>query len=116
MARAQRFDIFTSSHLLTELAAALAHPKLARRLNAAQADPQQLIQDYIALAQVIQNPPPIHPRCRDPDDDHVLACAQAAQADLIVSGDKDLLVLQSYYAIRVFDPSTALAYIVGLSP
>lgn len=38
---------------------------------------------------------------RDPDDDHVLACALAAQADLIVSGDRDLLDLGEYQGIRI---------------
>jgi predicted nucleic acid-binding protein len=31
----------------------------------------------------------------DPDDDHVLACAIAVNADLIVSGDKHLLDLKA---------------------
>lgn len=31
---------------------------------------------------------------RDADDDAVLACALAARADLIVSGDDDLLTLK----------------------
>jgi uncharacterized protein len=33
----------------------------------------------------------------DPDDDHVLACAVAGRADLIVSGDKHLLGLGGQY-------------------
>jgi putative PIN family toxin of toxin-antitoxin system len=46
-------------------------------------------------------PLPIQPICRDPNDDQVLACAKAARADLIVSGDKDLLVLQNYGLIQI---------------
>ena len=34
------------------------------------------------------------PVCRDPDDDQILGTALAAQAACIVTGDKDLLVLQ----------------------
>jgi len=39
--------------------------------------------------------------CRDPKDHMVLECAVNAHADLIVSGDKDLLAVGSYKRIRV---------------
>ena len=44
-----------------------------------------------------------------PDDDHVLACALAAQADLIVSGDSDLLNLKRYQGIEIVTAAAALA-------
>lgn len=44
----------------------------------------------------------------DPDDDHVLACALAAQANLIVSGDHHLLDLKTYQGIRIVTASEAL--------
>lgn len=48
----------------------------------------------------------------DPDDDHVLACVLAVQADLIVSGDrKHLLPLGSYQGIDIATPADALARI-----
>ena len=37
----------------------------------------------------------------DPDDDRVLECAFAGQADYIVSGDKHLLKLAEYREIRI---------------
>lgn len=59
--------------------------------------------------------PPVVPRvvARDPDDDHVLACAIVASADLIVSGDRDLLELNSYQGIPVLKPADALARILA---
>ena len=44
----------------------------------------------------------------DPDDDQVLACALAARADLIVSGDRDLLQLKHYHDIPIVTPAEAL--------
>lgn len=41
--------------------------------------------------------------CRDPNDDHVLECAQFARADLLVSGDRDLLVLRSFRRTRIIN-------------
>ena len=48
----------------------------------------------------------------DADDDHVLACAVAGNAVLIVSGDRHLLGLGSdYQGIRIATPSEAIALI-----
>lgn len=38
---------------------------------------------------------------RDPDDDKFIACAKDARALYIVSGDKDLLVLECYENIEI---------------
>jgi predicted nucleic acid-binding protein len=61
------------------------------------------------LAEVIEPPALPQPVCRDPDDDEVLALAIAAQADLIISGDNDLLVLQQFNGIPILSPAQAAA-------
>jgi putative PIN family toxin of toxin-antitoxin system len=38
---------------------------------------------------------------RDPDDDRVLECAVTAKAELIVTGDSDLLNLVEYAGIEI---------------
>jgi putative PIN family toxin of toxin-antitoxin system len=65
------------------------------------------------LAEIVDPPPLTVPVSRDPDDDAVLALAGAAQADLIVSGDGDLLVLGAYAGIRIVSPGQALAITGG---
>jgi predicted nucleic acid-binding protein len=40
----------------------------------------------------------------------VLACALAAQVDLMVSGDHDLLSLEEYEGIRIVNPATAITW------
>jgi len=42
--------------------------------------------------------------CRDPKDDFILECAQTGNADLIVTGDKDLLSLKSFGSIQIVTP------------
>ena len=39
--------------------------------------------------------------CRDPDDDKFISCAVDSNAQYIVSGDKDLLVLEKYKNIEI---------------
>lgn len=41
---------------------------------------------------------------RDPDDDYILACAIAARAEYIVTGDADLLVIKKYKNIKIVSP------------
>ena len=66
-----------------------------------------LLRSQIAL---IDAPPLESPVCRDPDDDHILALAVAAQARCIVTGDKDLLVLERFRGIEILGPSAFAAY------
>ena len=56
-----------------------------------------------SVRQVEVNVLPV-PVCRDPDDDIVLATAVAAQADAIVTGDEDLLVLREYEGVAILSP------------
>lgn len=42
--------------------------------------------------------------CRDPKDDMFLECAALTKADLLVAGDKDLLVLGNYRRTRIVTP------------
>ena len=39
--------------------------------------------------------------CRDPDDDKFLECAKDSHAIYVVSGDKDLLVIEKYENIQI---------------
>jgi putative PIN family toxin of toxin-antitoxin system len=59
--------------------------------------PQRLdliLRDILSYAELITPPPELDVDVRDPADVKVLACAVAGGADCIVTGDKDLLVLE----------------------
>ena len=55
----------------------------------------------------------VHPQqvraARDPEDDHILACALTAGADVIVTGDHDLLVLHPFRGVDIVTPAEFLA-------
>jgi uncharacterized protein len=44
------------------------------------------------------------PVCRDPQDDMILATAIAGNAECIVTGDEDLIVLGHYGSVRILRP------------
>jgi uncharacterized protein len=52
--------------------------------------------------------------CRDPDDDKFLACALAARAGVVVSGDKKLRAVSGWSGIEVASPRQFLEqYVAG---
>lgn len=100
--------LFTSPVLLAELREVLARPHLAGPLARKQSSVERAIAKYGELA--LRVAPTSAPRVvpNDPDDDHVIACALAAQADIVVSGDRDLLDLQQHQGIAILTASEAL--------
>lgn len=80
-----------STATVQELMRVLAYPKF--KLSAD--DQRELLADYLPFADVVTVPePPRHvPDCRDPHDLSFLHLATAGKAELLVTGDADLLAL-----------------------
>jgi len=110
-ARAGTLQLYTTAVLLAELDEVLQRPKFAQRLTLAGVTTHALVLGYAALARLIE-PAVIVPVIEeDPDDDAVLACAVAAQAEAIVSGDSHLLDLKEYEKIPVVTAAQLVAQI-----
>lgn len=99
---------YTSRALLDELADVLPRRKLAKAVHATGKTPAQLIADYQAFVHLVAPASIRRTVLADPDDDQVLACALAAHADWIVSGDRHLLNLKHYQGIRIIDAAEAV--------
>lgn len=110
-AQTKSITLCTSVSLLSELRGVLARAKFAGQLQARALDVSEVFDGYAALA-VIVAPAGIAPTVtKDPADDAVLACALAAQADLIVSGDPHLRNLKTYQGIPIITATDALRQI-----
>jgi putative PIN family toxin of toxin-antitoxin system len=57
-----------------------------------------------AINQVIEHNLKITEICRDADDDSIIACAVAAKAEYLVTGDSDLLEIKSYRGVKILTP------------
>jgi len=108
LGRERALTLCTSLTLLAELAEVIGRPKFAQRVQAAGLSAATLVQDYARLAEIVEPALLPTPVSRDPDDDQVLACALAAEAELIVSGDRDLIDLAAFRHIRILTASQAL--------
>ncbi|MEX2240172.1 MAG: putative toxin-antitoxin system toxin component, PIN family [Burkholderiales bacterium] len=100
---------YSSQALTDELARALQYAKFRQRLSEEGVSPQDLVDRYMRLAKLVVAADIGSTVTGDPDDDHVLACALAARADMIVSGDVRLLNLKAYQGMPIVSPAEALA-------
>lgn len=80
-----------STHTAQELVRVLAYPKFRLSLL----EQEELLADYLPHTQAVRVPkePPQVPDCRDPQDVPFMHLAMAGKARVLVSGDRDLLIL-----------------------
>jgi putative PIN family toxin of toxin-antitoxin system len=104
--QSQRFVPLVSRTTAAELVRVLAYPKF----KLVPGEQHDLLADYLPWAETfrIPNPPPRTPACRDPHDLPFLQLALAAKADVLVTGDADLLVLVPVRNLSIITPAKAV--------
>lgn len=105
-------QLYSSTALLEELTDVLTRPSATKRLALIDKTAATVLADYVEVIELIA--PTTVPRVvpGDVDDDQVIAAAVAAQADLLVSGDrKHLLPLGTHAGIAIVDVAEALRLI-----
>lgn len=108
LARNGTVTFVSSRVLLAELAEVIERPKFRQALERAGVATASLLSELYRLVEIVDPPSLPAPVSNDRDDDAVLAVAVAARVDLVISGDNDLLSLQSYVGIPIIDPAAAL--------
>jgi putative PIN family toxin of toxin-antitoxin system len=87
-----RLELITSPALLREIADVLGRPRLRKYLTTDEA--LRFVTDLASQTTLLSDPTSPHPAvCRDPDDDYLMALATAHQANVLVTGDDDLLAI-----------------------
>ncbi|OFZ85576.1 MAG: putative toxin-antitoxin system toxin component, PIN family [Betaproteobacteria bacterium RBG_16_66_20] len=108
LARHESMRIFTSMQLLDEMREVICRAKFAERVQRTGQTTDELVRNFRAAAWLVRNRRMTKQVSRDPDDDAVLACAAVARADLIVSGDRDLLSLRVFRGIEIVSAQNAV--------
>jgi putative PIN family toxin of toxin-antitoxin system len=110
------FLLLTSPALLDELRRVLEYPRIADRLAWSPAEQEQFLAHFTTLALFTPGTLSLLGVTRDPKDDPVVACAVEGEADYIVSGDRDLLVLGVYEGVRIVTPREFLGLLEESHP
>ncbi|MAU01197.1 MAG: putative toxin-antitoxin system toxin component, PIN family [Anaerolineaceae bacterium] len=98
-------EILLSDTLQTELSEVMLRQKFDRYVSLETR--LRFLSGFISLSTVVEISERIQV-CRDPKDDMVLETAVNGQADTIITGDQDLLVLHPFRQIAVLSPRTFL--------
>jgi len=109
----KQYIALTTEAVTTELIRVLAYPKFAQQIANQALNIEHLVENYLAIAIGVLPGEVSSNVERDPKDRKVLACAVGGKANFIVSGDKDLLVLDTYEGIPIV---TADHFLQHLSP
>jgi hypothetical protein len=99
------FGVATSAPLLDELKRALDYKQVKKYLKLAPDEINTLLGRWSTISIYVEPEVELDVVEDDLDDNRVLECAIAAEANYIISGDKHLLDLGEYQGIEVLPPA-----------
>lgn len=96
--RNPRIQVFYSVELLAEYDEVIARPKFRKKVTIEQAARFKALALLFLAKTEIQFSPSL---VRDSDDDYLLGICESCEADFLITGDQDLLVLESYLQTKI---------------
>jgi uncharacterized protein len=106
--KAGRIKPVFSRPTFQEFKTVLTYPKFALTPNEILILLEEEVLPYFEVVKVIKE---VKGTCRDPGDDMFLSCALASEANFIVTGDEDLLVLDQFATVRIINPAEFVHYL-----
>lgn len=101
------YILLYSATLLEELVDVLNRPRIRDKYGLTAADIETILRLMLLRGQAI-TPTRSITACRDPKDNKFLEVAVTGQAEALVSGDEDLLVLHPFEGIPIVSPAEFL--------
>lgn len=92
------FVYLISPTMLAELQAVIQRPRLRQQMRV---NPLVLLELIEQDTELVMGKLILTGVCRDPKDDHFIACAVEGQANYLVTGDKDLLDIERYQTVNM---------------
>ena len=106
--RDEQFQLLISDAILDEMGRVLRYPKIAKRHKWTEPEIDHFLHTLSILAIKTPGSLTVNAILEDPSDNRYLECAVEGSADVIVSGDRDLLALHRYEGIAIVQPSAFL--------
>ena len=103
-----------SPGIIKEIGSVFNYPRLKKSMkqhHLTDGEVTDAILQLIKIATITPGTEIASGACRDPADDMVLSCAVEGQADFVISGDQDLIKLESYEGIKIVTPAIFLQII-----
>ncbi len=94
----QHGELLLSLELLEEIAEVLSREKFKRYIT--NDEREEFLETLLERANLIEVVDTVE-ECRDPKDNHILELALSGEANIIVTGDKDLLVMNPFRNIEI---------------
>lgn len=101
------YILLYSRPLLEELVDVLNRPRLRDKYSLSEEDIAITLRLILLRGEAV-TPKETITACRDPKDNKFLEVAVAGQADILVSGDEDLLVLHPFEGVSIVSPAEFL--------
>jgi putative PIN family toxin of toxin-antitoxin system len=108
LSRQKKLIIFTSESLLTELETTLKRDKFKKQLEKRNYTTEYLMMITEELTQKCVTISFNVPDLRDNKDHHIIATAISAKAEVLITGDLDLLILEKVGDISIMNPTDFL--------
>ena len=102
-----KVKVFVCQKLLLEVKVTLQKPKLQKYISQ---DRQKMLLELMKICQCVNIVEQIS-ISRDPDDDYLLDLSATIDADFLVTGDKDLLILKNYHNTNIISFTSFMAVI-----
>ena len=93
-------QLYHTGRLITEVQASIQKPKLRKLIDSKKA--VSFLKNFESVSSHIAiNPTVLSSASRDPKDNYLLVLSEQADADYLITGDKDLLVLKHYLSTQI---------------
>jgi putative PIN family toxin of toxin-antitoxin system len=109
LAAKEEITIFASEPLFVELTATIGRAKFEAKILSLGQTTEDLINVVASFLQWCQPIVADVPQLRDPKDLIIIATALGADAEVLITGDRDLLVLQEFEGIPILTPQQFLS-------